>query len=184
MTVRGAGCWESRLSGSVRDRVSTRAMGEILWHRRKTRRKTEKTNFALKLGECPIYSKRARRMEFDELSNRVIGCALTVHRELGPGLLESTYEQCLAHELKLNGIVFKLQYPLPVEYKGVRLECGYRVDLFIEEKLIIELKCVEQIKGIHEAQLLTYMKLAGVKIGLLMNFNVAKLKNGIKRFVI
>ena len=119
-----------------------------------------------------------------ELSNRVIGCALTVHRELGPGLLESTYEQCLAHELKLNGIVFKLQYPLPVEYKGVRLECGYRVDLFIEEKLIIELKCVEQIKGIHEAQLLTYMKLAGVKIGLLMNFNVAKLKNGIKRFVI
>jgi len=123
-------------------------------------------------------------MEFDELSNRVIGCALTVHRELGPGLLESTYEQCLAHELKLNGIVFKLQYPLPVEYKGVRLECGYRVDLFIEEKLIIELKCVEQIKGIHEAQLLTYMKLAGVKIGLLMNFNVAKLKNGIKRFVI
>jgi len=123
-------------------------------------------------------------MEFEELSNRVIGCALTVHRELGPGLLESTYEQCLAHELKLNGIVFKLQYPLPVEYKGVRLECGYRVDLFIEEKLIIELKCVEQIKGIHEAQLLTYMKLAGVKIGLLMNFNVAKLKNGIKRFVI
>ena len=123
-------------------------------------------------------------MEFDELSNRVIGCALTVHRELGPGLLESTYEQCLAHELKLNGIAFKLQYSLPVEYKGVRLECGYRVDLFIEEKLIIELKCVEQIKGIHEAQLLTYMKLAGVKIGLLMNFNVAKLKNGIKRFVI
>ena len=123
-------------------------------------------------------------MEFDELSNRVIGCALTVHRELGPGLLESTDEQCLAHELKLNGIAFKLQYSLPVEYKGVRLECGYRVDLFIEEKLIIELKCVEQIKGIHEAQLLTYMKLAGVKIGLLMNFNVAKLKNGIKRFVI
>ena len=123
-------------------------------------------------------------MEFDELSNRVIGCALTVHRELGPGLLESTYEQCLANELKLNGIAFKLQYSLPVEYKGERLECGYRVDLFIEEKLIIELKCVEQIKGIHEAQLLTYMKLAGVKIGLLMNFNVAKLKNGIKRFVI
>ncbi len=123
-------------------------------------------------------------MEFDELSNRVIGCALTVHRELGPGLLESTYEQCLAHELKLNGIVFKLPYSLPVEYKGARLECGYRVDLFIEEKLIIELKCVEQIKGIHEAQLLTSMKLAGVKIGLLMNFNVAKLKNGIKRFVI
>jgi len=123
-------------------------------------------------------------MEFDELSNRVIGCAIEVHRELGPGLLESTYEQCLSHELKLNGIRFKRQHPQPVEYKGVRLDCGYRVDLLIEDKLIIELKSVEQIKGIHEAQLLTYMKLAGVKIGLLMNFNVTKLKSGIKRFVL
>ena len=123
-------------------------------------------------------------MEFDELSNQVIGCAIEVHRELGPGLLESTYEQCLAHELKLNGIRFKLQHPQPVEYKGVRLDCGYRVDLLVEDKLIIELKSVEQIKGIHEAQLLTYMKLAGVKTGLLMNFNVTKLKSGIKRFVL
>ena len=123
-------------------------------------------------------------MEFDELSNRVIGCAIEVHRELGPGLLESTYEQCLAHELKLNGIWFKLQHQLPVEYKGVRLDCGYRVDLLVEDKLIIELKSVEQIKGIHEAQLLTYMRLAEVKIGLLINFNVTKLKNGIKRFVL
>lgn len=123
-------------------------------------------------------------MEFDELSNRVIGCAIEVHRELGPGLLESTYEQCLAHELKLNGIQFELQHPLPVKYKGVRLDCGYRVDVLVEDKLIIELKSVEQIKGIHEAQLLTYMKLAGVKIGLLINFNVTKLKNGIKRFVL
>ena len=123
-------------------------------------------------------------MEFDELSNRVIGCVIEVHRELGPGLLESTYEQCLAHELKLNGIWFKLQHQLPVEYKGVRLDCGYRVDLLVEDKLIIELKSVEQIKGIHEAQLLTYMRLAEVKIGLLINFNVTKLKNGIKRFVL
>ena len=123
-------------------------------------------------------------MEFDDLSNRIIGCAIEVHRELGPGLLESTYEQCLAHELKLNGIRFKLQHPQPVEYKGVRLDCGYRVDLLVEDKLIIELKSVEQIKGIHEAQLLTYMKLAGVKTGLLMNFNVTKLKSGIKRFVL
>jgi len=123
-------------------------------------------------------------MEFDELSNRVIGSALEVHRELGPGLLESTYEQCLAHELKLNGIRFELQHPLPVKYKGVRLDCGYRVDVLVEDKLIIELKSVEQIKGIHEAQLLTYMRLAGVKIGLLINFNVTKLKNGIKRFVL
>ena len=123
-------------------------------------------------------------MEFDKLSTRVIGCAIEVHRELGPGLLESTYEQCFAHELTLNGILFKLQNPQPVEYKGVRLDCGYRVDLLIEDDLIVELKSVERIKGIHEAQLLTYMKLAGVKTGLLMNFNVTKLKSGIKRFVL
>ena len=123
-------------------------------------------------------------MQFDELSNRVIGCAIEVHRELGPGLLESTYEQCLSHELTLKGIRFKLQHPQPVEYKGVRLDCGYRVDLLIEDELIVELKSVEQIKGIHEAQLLTYMKLAGVGTGLLMNFNVTKLKSGIKRFVL
>ena len=84
-------------------------------------------------------------MEFDRLSNRVIGCALEVHRELGPGLLESTYEQCLAHELKLNGIQHKLQYPLPVEYKGVRLDCGYRIDLLVEDTLVVELKSVEEI---------------------------------------
>jgi GxxExxY protein len=123
-------------------------------------------------------------MEFDELSNRVIGCALEVHRELGPGLLESTCEQCLAHELKLNGIRFKLQHPQPVDYKGVRLDCGYRADVLIEDKLIIELKSIDTIKGIHEAQLLTYMKLAGVRTGLLINFNVKKLKDGIERFVL
>ena len=123
-------------------------------------------------------------MEFDELSNRVIGCAIEVHRELGPGLLESTYEQCLAHELSLNEIEFKLQHPLPVKYKDIRLDCGYRVDFLIEDKLIIELKSVEQIKGVHESQLLTYMKLAGIETGLLINFNVSMLKSGIKRFVL
>ena len=123
-------------------------------------------------------------MEFDELSNRVIGCAIKVHRQLGPGLLESTYEQCLAHELSLNSIDFKMQQPLPVQYKGILLDCGYRVDLLIEDKMIIELKSVDRIKGIHEAQLLTYMKLAGIKTGLLMNFNVTRLKSGIKRFVL
>ena len=123
-------------------------------------------------------------MEFDDLSNRVIGCAIEVHRELGPGLLESTYEQCLAHELKLNDIAFKLQHPQPVEYKGIRLDCGYRIDLLVECVLILELKSVDQVTGIHEAQLLMYMKLAGVKTGLLMNFNVTKLKSGIKRFVL
>ena len=109
-------------------------------------------------------------MEFDELSNRVIGCAIEVHRELGPGLLESTYEQCVAHELKLNGIEFRSQHPQPVKYKGIRLDCGYRVDVLVEDALILDLKSVEEIKGIHEAQLLTYMKLAGVKTGLLINF--------------
>ena len=123
-------------------------------------------------------------MKFDELSNRVIGCAIEVHRELGPGLLESTYEQCLAHELKLNGITFQLQHPQPVQYKGIRIDCGYRLDILVENDLVIELKSVEEIKGIHEAQLLTYMKLSSAKIGLLMNFNVTKLKDGIKRFVL
>ena len=122
-------------------------------------------------------------MEFDGLSNRVISCAIEVHRELSPGLLESTYEQCLAHELKLSGIVFQLQHPQSVQYKGIRLDCGYRLDLLVEGELIIELKSVEKLRGIHEAQLLTYMKLSGVKTGLLMNFNVTKLKDGIKRFV-
>ena len=123
-------------------------------------------------------------MEFDELSNRVIGCAIEVHRELGPGLLESTYEQCFAHELKLGGITFQLQHPQPVQYKGIWIDCGYRLDILVENDLVIELKSVEQLKGIHEAQLLTYMKLSGAKTGLLMNFNVTKLKDGIKRFVL
>ena len=123
-------------------------------------------------------------MEFDELSKRVIGCAIEVHRELGPGLLESTYEQCLAHELSLNGIRFQRQHPMPVAYKGVQIDCGYRLDVFVESRLILELKSVDAIKGIHQAQLLTYMKLAGVAVGLLMNFNVARLKDGIKRLVL
>jgi GxxExxY protein len=116
-------------------------------------------------------------VEFDELSSRVLGCAIEVHRELGPGLLESTYEQCLAYELIQAGIPFKIQQPIPVSYKEIKLECGYRLDLFMDDRLIIELK-------IHEAQLLTYMKLANVRIGLLINFNVQMLKKGIKRFVL
>ena len=123
-------------------------------------------------------------MEFDDLSRRVLGCAIEVHRELGPGLLESTYEQCLAHELSLNNIGFRLQQPQSVAYKGISLDCGYRIDLLVEDTLILELKSIEEVKGIHEAQLLTYMKLSGIKTGLLINFNVPKLKNGIKRFVI
>jgi GxxExxY protein len=123
-------------------------------------------------------------MAFSELSNRVIGCAIDVHRGLGPGLLESTYEQCLAHELNLNGIEFKLQHPLPVLYKGMRLDCGYRVEVLVENEIVLELKSVEDLKGIHEAQLLTYMKLAGIKQGFLINFNVRFLKEGLKSFVL
>ncbi len=123
-------------------------------------------------------------MEFDEISNRVIGCAIEVHRVLGPGLLESTYEQCLAHELHQSEISYKLQQPLPVEYKGIRLDCGYRVDVLVNDELILELKSVEEIKDIHKAQLLTYMKLTDIKKGLLINFNVKTLRNGLKRFVI
>lgn len=123
-------------------------------------------------------------MDIDELTRKVIGCAIEVHRELGPGLLESTYEQCLARELDLAGIQFKIQWPLPVEYKGTRLDCGHRVDILIEDRLILELKAVDEFKGIHAAQLLTYMKLAQVKVGLLINFNVEVLKNGIKRFML
>ena len=123
-------------------------------------------------------------MEFDQLSNRVIGCALEVHRTLGPGLLEATYEQCLAHELSQSDIPFKLQWPLPVKYKDIKLDCGYRVDLFVDDKLVVELKSVDKITDIHGAQLLTYMKLSEVKVGLLINFNVEILKTGIKRFVL
>jgi GxxExxY protein len=123
-------------------------------------------------------------MEFDELSNKVIGCALEVHRNLGPGLLESTYEQCLAYEMKAAGMAFKLQYPLPVQYKRIKLDCGYRIDLLVNEAIIVELKSVDKILPIHQAQLLTYMKLAGISIGLLINFNVKYLKDGIKRMVL
>ena len=123
-------------------------------------------------------------MKFDELSNKVLGCAIEVHRELGPGLLESTYEQCLAYELSQLKISFKLQVELPVEYKQIRLDCGYRIDLLVDNQIIVELKSVDQLLKIHEAQVLTYMKLAGVRVGLLINFNVDALRNGIRRFVI
>jgi GxxExxY protein len=114
----------------------------------------------------------------------VIGCAIEVHRELGPGLLESTYEQCLARELALQGVPFALQVGVPIEYKGARLDCGYRLDLLVEDRIIVELKAVAALDPIHEAQILAYMKLAKIKIGLLINFNVLRLKDGLRRFVL
>ena len=123
-------------------------------------------------------------MEFDKLSSNIIRSAIEVHKNLGPGLLESTYEQCLAHELKTQGIPFQLQQPLPVQYKGTNLSCGYRIDMLVDDTIILELKSVDRLLRIHQAQLLTYMKLARKPIGLLINFNVKILKQGIKRMVL
>ena len=123
-------------------------------------------------------------VEFSEVSNRVIGCALEVHRCLGPGLLESTYQQCLCHELELNGVEFEAEKALPVDYKGGRLDCGYRIDIMVQGELIVELKSVEKLQRIHEAQVLSYMRLAGIGQGLLINFKVLLLKDGLKSFVL
>ena len=123
-------------------------------------------------------------MEFDELSRSVIGCGLEVHRNLGPGLLESTYRQCLACELSHAGILFQMEVPLPVRYKDILLDCGYRIDLLVRGELIVEIKSVEALPPIHQAQILTYMRLANVPIELLINFNVTRLQTGIKRFVL
>ena len=123
-------------------------------------------------------------MEFDELSRSVIGCAIEVHRNLGPGLLESTYRQCLACELSHAGILFQMEVPLPVRYKDILLDCGYRIDLLVRGELIVEIKSVEAPLPIHQAQILTYMRPANVPIGLLINFNVTRLQTGIKRFVL
>jgi GxxExxY protein len=119
----------------------------------------------------------------NELSNKIIGAAIEVHKILGPGLLESAYEECLCRELDLNGINFERQKPLPVNYKGTHLDCGYRLDIIVENCVIVELKCVENLIPIHIAQLLTYLRLTNLKLGLLINFNVAVLKEGIKRVV-
>jgi GxxExxY protein len=119
-----------------------------------------------------------------DLSERVIGLAIEVHRQLGPGLLESTYEECLCFELSQAGIQFGRQLPLPVVYKDVRLDCGYRVDIAVGEDLIVEIKSVERLLAIHDAQVLTYLRLSGRKIGLLMNFNTTLLKDGLRRFVL
>jgi GxxExxY protein len=123
-------------------------------------------------------------MEFDESSRSVIGCALEVPRNLGPGLLESTYRQCLACELSHARIAFQIEVPLPVRYKDILLDCGYRIDLLVRGELIVEIKSVEALLPIHQAQILTYMRLAKISLSLLINFNVTKLQNGITRFVL
>jgi len=122
--------------------------------------------------------------ENDVLTERVIGFAIEVHRALGPGLLESAYEECLCFELKQGGLAFKRQVSLPILYKSVRLDCGYRLDVVIEDRVIVELKTVERMMPIHEAQMLTYLKLSGIRTGLLLNFNSAALKDGIRRLLL
>jgi GxxExxY protein len=118
------------------------------------------------------------------LTDRIIGAAIEVHKALGPGLLESVYEPCLCHELQLRGLRFDRQVEIPAEYKGVKLDCGYRLDILVEGKVIVEVKSVEALLPIHEAQLLTYLHLAGKRVGLLINFNTPVLKKGIIRRVL
>jgi GxxExxY protein len=126
----------------------------------------------------------SERIYFDEaLTQKIIACAIEVHRHFGPGLLESAYEECLCHELSLQGIPFERQRHLPLEYKGIQLDCGYRMDILVDNKVVVELKCVEKILPVHEAQMLTYLKLSKIKVGLIINFYTAVLKNGIKRIV-
>jgi GxxExxY protein len=120
-------------------------------------------------------------MDIGNLTGEVIGAAIEVHKTLGPGLLESTYEECLCRELELRKIPYERQKELPIEYKGLKLDCGYRLDILVANRVILELKACESLQPIHEAQLLTYLELTGIKLGLLINFNVPMLKQGIKR---
>lgn len=120
-------------------------------------------------------------MDLNEVTEHVIGAAIEVHRHLGPGLLESAYEECLCHEMHLRGVPFERQRPLPIEYKGIKLDCGYRLDFLVTSAVVVEVKAVAIIQGIHEAQLLSYLKLGGWRIGLLLNFNVPVLRDGIRR---
>ena len=120
----------------------------------------------------------------NDLSGKIIGCAIRVHKELGPGLLETAYRACLAHELTLNDVKVEVEKSLPIRYRDFALDAGYRIDLLVENRIILELKCVEKLLPVHEAQLLTYLKLSGLHIGLLINFNVKLLAHGIRRFIL
>ena len=122
-------------------------------------------------------------MDINQLSNKIIGAAIEVHKVLGPGLLESAYEKCLCRELKLRRLSLDNQKPLPVVYKGVEIDCGYKMDLVVKNAIVVELKSCEKIEPIHKAQLLTYLKLSGLNLGLLLNFNVPIMREGITRIV-
>ena len=119
----------------------------------------------------------------NQLSSKIIGAAIEVHKTLEPGLLESAYEECLCHELNIQGLLFEKQKPLTIYYKGKKLDCGYRLDIVVEKAVIIELKSCEKVEPIHKAQLLTYLKLSGLNLGLILNFNVPLMRDGIVRIV-
>jgi GxxExxY protein len=121
-------------------------------------------------------------METNEITQKIIGCAIEVHKALGPGLLESAYEECLAFELTKAGFNINRQQPTPVVYKDIKLVCGYRIDILVENSIVLELKVVDEFNPVHQAQILTYMKFSNKPVGLLINFNVTVLKNGIRRF--
>jgi len=123
-------------------------------------------------------------MEYEGIPNIIIGCAMKVHSALGPGLLENAYETCLVYELKKNGVKVLSQVALPVSYDGVQLDAGYRIDVIVEDRVIVELKAVEKLTSLHQAQLMSYLKLSGNKVGLLINFNTVHLKDGVKRIVL
>jgi len=122
-------------------------------------------------------------MEYKEITEQIIKCAMDVHTALGPGLLENAYQECLFYKLCKEGFSVKKEWPLPVTFEEIRLDCGYRIDILVEDKIVIELKSVKKIEDIHMAQILTYLKLGKFKVGLIINFNVSSLKDGIKRVV-
>ncbi len=122
-------------------------------------------------------------MDINKITEIIIGCAIEVHRQLGPGLLESTYETCLYYELSKTGLLLQRQVAMPLVYKDIKLEQGYRIDLLVEDRVVVEVKMVEAIADVHVAQTLTYLKLSGAKIGLIINFNVLKLTDGIRRLI-
>jgi len=130
-----------------------------------------------------MFEETPESQKINRITEKIIGCAIEVHRNLGPGLLESAYEKCLCYELTQVGFEYKQQLPLPVIYKGINLECGYRMDVVVEDLVIVEIKAIERILPVHEAQLLSYLKLYNKKVGLLMNFHVPMLKSGLKRIV-
>lgn len=130
-----------------------------------------------------MFEETNETQKLNRFTEKIIGCAIEVHRNLGPGLLESAYEECLCFELNQAGLKYERQVSLPVIYKGIKLECGYRMDIIVENSVIVELKTVEKILPVHEAQLLSYLKLYNKKVGLLLNFHVSILKNGLKRMV-